>query len=42
MPPPIDIKGRVVNENGDPVVATVMVKGTVKCGGLRTQTVHLK
>src|SRR5687768_13444357 len=30
-PPPVDITGRVVNENGDPVVgATVTVKGTNK------------
>ncbi|WP_155990167.1 carboxypeptidase-like regulatory domain-containing protein [Terrimonas ferruginea] len=27
-PPPIDIKGRIMNENGEPVVATVTVKGT--------------
>jgi len=27
-PPPIDVKGRVVNENGEPVIATVTVKGT--------------
>ncbi len=27
-PPPIDVKGRVVNENNEPVVATVQVKGT--------------
>lgn len=27
LPPPIDIKGRVVNENGEPVVATIQVKG---------------
>lgn len=27
-PPPIDVKGRVVNENGEPVLATVTVKGT--------------
>lgn len=26
--PPIDIKGRIVNEDGEPVVASVMVKGT--------------
>ncbi|MEP7374599.1 MAG: SusC/RagA family TonB-linked outer membrane protein [Chitinophagaceae bacterium] len=26
--PPITIKGRIVNENGDPVIASVMVKGT--------------
>lgn len=26
--PPIDVRGRVVNENGEPVVATVSVKGT--------------
>jgi TonB-linked SusC/RagA family outer membrane protein len=29
-PPPIDIKGRVTNENGDPVIASVTVKGTQK------------
>lgn len=27
LPPPIDVKGRIVNENGDPVLATVQVKG---------------
>lgn len=27
-PPPITVRGRVVNENGEPVVATVLVKGT--------------
>lgn len=27
-PPPIDVKGRVVNESGEPIVATVTVKGT--------------
>ena len=27
-PPPIDVKGRIVNENGEPVRATVTVKGT--------------
>lgn len=27
-PPPVDVRGRIVNENGDPVVATVTVKGT--------------
>lgn len=27
-PPPIDVKGRVVNENGEAVIATVSVKGT--------------
>jgi TonB-linked SusC/RagA family outer membrane protein len=26
--PPIDISGRVINENGEPVVATVVIKGT--------------
>lgn len=26
-PPPIDVKGRVVNENGEPVIATIQVKG---------------
>lgn len=28
--PPIDIKGRIVNEKGEPVIATVTVKGTNK------------
>lgn len=28
VPPPIDVKGRVLNENGEPVIATVTVKGT--------------
>jgi len=28
LPPPIDIKGRVVNEKGEPVIVTVTVKGT--------------
>lgn len=28
LPPPIDVKGRVLNENGEPVVATVTVKET--------------
>lgn len=27
-PPPITVRGRVVNENGEPVVASVLVKGT--------------
>jgi len=27
-PSPIDIKGRVINENSEPVLASVMVKGT--------------
>lgn len=27
-PPPIDVRGRVVDENGDAVVATIQVKGT--------------
>lgn len=27
-PPPIDVKGRVINEKGEPVLATVTVKGT--------------
>lgn len=27
-PPPIDVKGKIVNENGEPVLATVTVKGT--------------
>jgi len=26
--PPIEVKGRIVNENGQPVIATVFVKGT--------------
>ena len=31
LPPPIDVRGRIVDEKGDPVVAaTVMVKGTTK------------
>jgi hypothetical protein len=29
-PPPIDVKGRIVNENGEPVLASVQVKGTNK------------
>jgi TonB-dependent starch-binding outer membrane protein SusC len=29
-PPPIDIKGRIVNEKGEPVVVSVQVKGTGK------------
>src|SRR5215207_8927033 len=29
-PPPADVRGRVVDENGDPVIATVTVKGTNK------------
>ena len=28
LPPPITVRGRVVNENGEPVVASVLVKGT--------------
>lgn len=28
IPPPIDVHGRLVNENGEPVAATVTVKGT--------------
>ena len=28
--PPITVRGRIVNENGEPVVASVMVKGTTK------------
>ncbi len=28
IPPPIDIRGRVLNENGEPVIITVTVKGT--------------
>lgn len=28
--PPIDVHGRIVNENGEPVLATVMVKGSSK------------
>jgi phosphatidate phosphatase APP1 len=27
-PPPIDVHGRVVNEKGEPVIATIAVKGT--------------
>ena len=27
-PPPIDVKGRIVNENGEPVIATITEKGT--------------
>lgn len=27
-PPPITVRGRVVNENGEPVIASVLVKGT--------------
>jgi TonB-dependent starch-binding outer membrane protein SusC len=27
-PPPITVKGRIVNENGEPVVANVMIKGS--------------
>lgn len=30
MPPPIDVKGRLVDESGNPAVATVTVKGTAK------------
>jgi TonB-linked SusC/RagA family outer membrane protein len=30
LSPPIEIKGRVTNENGDPVIASVTVKGTQK------------
>lgn len=29
MPPPIDVRGRVINEKGEPVVASVLVKGTL-------------
>ncbi len=28
LPPPIDVRGKVVNEKGEPVIATVTVKGT--------------
>ncbi|HVS97611.1 MAG TPA: TonB-dependent receptor plug domain-containing protein, partial [Puia sp.] len=28
--PPIDVKGRIVNENGEPVLASILVKGTNK------------
>ena len=28
LPPPINIKGRVINENGEPMQVTVAVKGT--------------
>ncbi|HEX2684696.1 MAG TPA: secretin and TonB N-terminal domain-containing protein, partial [Ferruginibacter sp.] len=31
--PPIDIRGRIIDENGKPVVATVQVKGTNKAVG---------
>ncbi len=27
-PPPIDVRGRVLNENGEPVIVSVMIKGT--------------
>ncbi|MBO9204654.1 MULTISPECIES: SusC/RagA family TonB-linked outer membrane protein [Niastella] len=30
LPKPIDIKGRVVNEKGEPVLASITVKGTTK------------
>jgi TonB-linked SusC/RagA family outer membrane protein len=30
LPPPIDIKGKVTNEKGEPIIATVTVKGTNK------------
>ena len=30
LPPPIDVKGKIVDENGKPVLATVTVKGTSK------------
>lgn len=29
-PPPIDVKGRIVNEKGEPVIASVQVQGTGK------------
>jgi TonB-linked SusC/RagA family outer membrane protein len=29
-PPPIDVKGRVMNENGEPLRATITIKGTNK------------
>lgn len=28
LPPPIDVKGRILNENGEPVIATITEKGT--------------
>lgn len=28
LPPPIEVHGRIVNENGEPVLATVTIKGT--------------
>ncbi len=30
LPPPIDIKGRIVDESGEPVIASVIVKGGTK------------
>jgi TonB-linked SusC/RagA family outer membrane protein len=30
LPPPIDVKGRVIDEKGSPVIASVQVKGTNK------------
>jgi TonB-dependent starch-binding outer membrane protein SusC len=33
--PPISIKGRIVNESGEPVAATILVKGTNKGTGTR-------
>ncbi|MEP7257823.1 MAG: TonB-dependent receptor [Flavitalea sp.] len=28
LPPPIEVHGRIINENGEPVVASIIVKGT--------------
>src|SRR5690606_26765021 len=28
IPPPITVRGRIVNEAGEPVIASVMIKGT--------------
>lgn len=33
FPPPIDIRGRIVNEKGEPVMATVQVKGGSQLAG---------
>ena len=30
LPPPIDVKGRILNERGEPVVASIVVKGDTK------------
>jgi TonB-linked SusC/RagA family outer membrane protein len=29
-PPPIDVRGKIVNEKGDPVIANILIKGTGK------------